>query len=128
MAKENDEIVCVPLSKLLVTEKKPYKGELVPPPVFADDWETQGVDCSDVPSVIKPDMDGASLAKVAISLRREAKTWLKSNKNLTDNGAKLFAKNFACAIKAALNASYNNKDLAEILGKEGFTDTLTIWR
>ena len=120
MAKENDEIVCVPLSKLLVTEKKPYKGELVPPPVFADDWETQGVDCSDVPSVIKPDMDGASLAKVAISLRREAKTWLKSNKNLTDNGAKLFAKNFACAIKAALNASYNNKDLAEILGKEGF--------
>jgi hypothetical protein len=96
--------------------------------VFADDWETQGVDCSDVPSVIKPDMDGASLAKVAISLRREAKAWLKSNKNLTDNGAKLFAKNFACAIKAALNASYNNKDLAEILGKEGFTDTLTIWR
>ncbi|MBO6032779.1 MAG: hypothetical protein J6Q22_15185 [Prevotella sp.] len=128
MAKENDEIVCVPLSKLLVTEKKPYKGELVPPPVFADDWETQGVDCSDVPSVIKPDMDGASLAKVAISLRREAKAWLKSNKNLTDNGAKLFAKNFACAIKAAVNASYNNKDLAEILGKEGFTDTLTIWR
>lgn len=128
MAKENDEIVCVPLSKLLVTEKKPYKGELVPPPVFADDWETQGVDCSDVPSVIKPDMDGASLAKVAISLRREAKTWLKSNKNLTDKGAKLFAKNFACAIKAAVNASYNNKDLAEILGKEGFTDTLTIWR
>lgn len=128
MAKENDEIVCVPLSKLLVTDKKPYQGELVPPPVFADDWETQGVDCSDVPSVIKPDMDGASLAKVAISLRREAKTWLKSNKNLTDNGAKLFAKNFACAIKAALNASYNNKDLAEILGKEGFTDTLTIWR
>lgn len=128
MAKENDEIVCVPLDKLLVTEKKPYKGELVPPPVFADDWETQGVDCSDVPSVIKPDMDGPSLAKVAISLRREAKAWLKSNKNLTDNGAKLFAKNFACAIKAALNASYNNKDLAEILGKEGFTDTLTIWR
>lgn len=128
MAKENDKIVCVPLSKLLVTEKKPYKGELVPPPVFADDWETQGVDCSDVPSVIKPDMDGASLAKVAISLRREAKTWLKSNKNLTDKGAKLFAKNFACAIKAAVNASYNNKDLAEILGKEGFTDTLTIWR
>lgn len=128
MAKENDEIVCVPLSKLLVTEKKPYKGELVPPPVFADDWETQGVDCSDVPSVIKPDMDGASLAKVAISLRREAKAWLKINKNLTDNGAKLFAKNFACAIKAAVNASYNNKNLAEILGKEGFTDTLTIWR
>ncbi len=128
MAKENDEIVCVPLDKLLVTEKKPYKGELVPPPVFADDWETQGVDCSDVPSVIKPDMDGPSLAKVAISLRREAKVWLKSNKNLNDNGAKLFAKNFACAIKAALNASYNNKDLAEILGKEGFTDTLTIWR
>lgn len=128
MAKENDKIVCVPLSKLLVTEKKPYKGELVPPPVFADDWETQGVDCSDVPSVIKPDMDGASLAKVAISLRREAKTWLKSNKNLTDKTAKLFAKNFACAIKAAVNASYNNKDLAEILGKEGFTDTLTIWR
>ena len=128
MAKENDEIVCVPLEKLLVTDKKPYKGELVPPPVFADDWETQGVDCSDVPSVIKPDMDGAALAKVAISLRRDAKTWLKSNKNLTDNGAKLFAKNFACAIKAALNASYNNKDLAEILGKEGFTDTLTIWR
>lgn len=128
MTKENDEIVCVPLSKLLVTDKKPYKGELVPPPVFADDWETQGVDCSDVPSVINPDMDGASLAKVAISLRREAKSWLKSNKNLSDNGAKLFAKNFACAIKAALNASYNNKDLAEILGKEGFTDTLTIWR
>ena len=128
MAKENDEIVCVPLSKLLVTEKKPYKGELVPPPVFADDWESQGVDCSDVPSVIKPDMDGASLAKVAISLRREAKAWLKINKNLTDNGAKLFAKNFACAIKAAVNASYNNKNLAEILGKEGFTDTLTIWR
>lgn len=128
MAKENDEIVCVPLSKLLVTEKKPYKGELVPPPVFADDWETQGVDCSDVPSVIKPGMDGAALAKVAISLRREAKTWLKSNKNLTDKCAKLFAKNFACAIKAAINASYNNKDLAEILFKEGFTDTLTIWR
>ena len=128
MAKENDEIVCVPLDKLLVTEKKPYRSEVVQPPVFADDWETQGVDCSDVPSVIKPDMDGPSLAKVAISLRREAKTWLKSNKNLTDNGAKLFAKNFACAIKAALNASYNNKDLAEILCKEGFTDTLTIWR
>lgn len=127
MAKENDEIVCVPLAKLFVTDKKPYQGH-VEPPVFADDWETQGVDCSDVPSVIKPDMDGPSLAKVAISLRREAKTWLKNNKNLTDNGAKLFAKNFACAIKAALNASYNNKDLAEILGKEGFTDTLTIWR
>ena len=127
MTKENDEIVCVPLSKLLVTDKKPYHGH-VEAPVFADDWETQGVDCSDVPSVIKPDMDGADLAKVAISLRREAKTWLKSNKNLADKGAKLFAKNFACAIKAALNASYNNKDLAEILGKEGFTDTLTIWR
>ena len=120
MAKENDEIVCVPLSKLFVTDKKP--------PVFADDWETQDVDCSEVPSVIKPDMDGPSLAKVAISLRREAKTWLKSNKNLSDNGAKLFAKNFACAIKAALNASYNNKDLAEILAKEGYTDSLTIWR
>jgi hypothetical protein len=128
MAKENDEIVCVPLDKLLVTEKKPYKGEIVPPPVFADDWETQGVDCSDVPSVIKPDMDGAALAKVAISLRREAKAWLRSNKTLSDKGAKLFAKNFACAIKAAVNASYNNKDLAEILCKEGFTDTLTIWR
>ena len=128
MAKENDEIVCVPLDKLMVTDKKPYRSEIVQPPLFADDWETQGLDCSDVPSVIKPDMDGAALAKVAISLRREAKTWLKSNKNLTDNGAKLFAKNFACAIKAALNASYNNKDLAEILCKEGFTDTLTIWR
>ncbi len=127
MAKENDEIVCVPLSKLLVTDKKPYKAQ-VEQPVFADDWETQGVDCSEVPSVIKPDMDGASLAKVAISLRREAKAWLKSNKNLTNIGDKLFVKNFACAIKAALNASYNNKDLAEILGKEGFTDTLTIWR
>lgn len=127
MAKENDEIVCVPLSKLVVTDKKPYQGQ-VEPPVFADDWETQDVDCSDVPSVINPDMDGPSLAKVAISLRREAKTWLKSNKNLTDNGAKLFVKNFACAIKAALNASYNNKDLAEILAKEGFTNTLTIWR
>lgn len=127
MAKENDEIVCVPLSKLLVTDKKQYRAQ-IEQPVFADDWETQGVDCSEIPSVIKPDMDGPSLAKVAISLRREAKAWLKSNKNLTDNGAKLFAKNFACAIKAALNASYNNKDLAEILGKEGFTDTLTIWR
>lgn len=127
MAKENDEIVCVPLSKLLVTDKKQYRAQ-IEQPVFADDWETQGVDCSEIPYVIKPDMDGPSLAKVAISLRREAKAWLKSNKNLTDNGAKLFAKNFACAIKAALNASYNNKDLAEILGKEGFTDTLTIWR
>ena len=127
MTKENDEIVCVPLSKLFVTGKKPYQGQ-VEAPVFADDWETQNVDCSEVPSVIKPDMDGPSLAKVAISLRREAKAWLKSNKNLTNNGDKLFVKNFACAIKAALNASYNNKDLAEILGKEGFTDTLTIWR
>lgn len=119
MTKENDEIVCVPLSKLFVTGKKPFQGQ-VEPPVFAEDWETQAVDCSDVPSVIKPDMDGPSLAKVAISLRREAKAWLKSNKNLRDNGAKLFAKNFACAIKAAINASYNSKDLAEILAKEGF--------
>jgi len=127
MTKENDEIVCVPLSKLFVTDKKPYKGH-VEKPVFADDWETQGIDCSEVPSVIKPDMDGPSLTTVAISLRREAKAWLKSNKNLSDNGAKLFAKNFACALKAAINASYNNKDLAEILAKEGFTNTLTIWR
>ncbi len=127
MAKENDEIVCVPLAKLFVTDKKPYKGH-VEKPVFADDWETQGIDCSEVPSVIKPDMDGPSLTKVAISLRREAKAWLKSNKNLSDNGAKLFAKNFACALKAAINATYNNKDLAEILAKEGFTNTLTIWR
>jgi len=119
MTKENDEIVCVPLSKLLVIDKKPYRVQ-VEQPVFADDWETQGVDCSEVPSVIKPDMDGPALAKVAISLRREAKAWLKSNKNLTDNGAKLFAKNFACAIKAAINATYNNKDLAEIIAKEGF--------
>lgn len=121
MSNEN-ETVCVPLSKLVVTEKKPYEGELQPPP-FAADWpfllsEFPGVDVSNASTDITPEMDLKALVMAALRIHRDAKRHvaINTNKGTGTYSSKLLAKNIACAIKAALNASYVGKNLGDLIG------------
>ena len=121
MSNEN-ETVCVPLSKLVVTEKKPYEGELERPP-FAADWpflpsEIPGIDVSNASTNIDPDMDIKALAMTALRIQRDAKRYaaVNTNKGTGTHSSKLLAKNIACALKAALNASYVGKNLGDLIG------------
>ena len=121
MSNENETVV-VPLSKMLVTEKKPYEGELERPP-FAADWpvlpsEFAGVDVSNASTTITPDMDLKALVMTAIRINRDAKRYaaVNTNKGTGTYSSKLLAKNIACALKAALNASYLGKNLGDTLG------------
>jgi len=121
MSNENETVV-VPLSKMLVTEKKPYEGELERPP-FAADWpflpsEIPGVDVSNASTSITPDMDIKALAMAALRINRDAKRYvaINTNQGTGSHTAKLLAKNIACALKAALNASYVGKNLGDAIG------------
>ena len=86
MSNENEnETVCVPLSKLVVTEKKPYEDELQRPP-FASDWpflpsEIPGVDVSNASTDITPEMDIKALAMAALRIQRDAKRYAAINTN-----------------------------------------------
>ena len=121
MSNENETVV-VPLSKMLVTEKTPYEGELERPP-FAADWpflpsEIPGIDVSAASTTITPDMDIKALAMAALRIQRDAKRYaaINTNKGTGTYSSKLLAKNIACALKAALNASYLGKNLGDTLG------------
>lgn len=129
MSNEN-ETVCVPLSKLVVTEKKPYEGELQPPP-FAADWpfipsEIPGVDVSSASTNIDPDMDIKALAMAALRIQRDAKRYVavNTNKGTGTYSSKLLAKNIACAIKAAINASYTGKNLGDAIGDACYLENI----
>lgn len=134
MANENkneNETVCVPLSKLLVvTEKKPYEGELQPPP-FASDWpflpsEFPGIDVSNASTDITPEMDLKALVMAALRIHRDAKRHvaINTNKGTGTYSSKLLAKNIACAIKSALNASYVGKNLGDLIGDAYYLDNV----
>lgn len=134
MANENkneNETVCVPLSKLLVvTEKKPYEGELQRPP-FASDWpflpsEIPGVDVSKASTDITPEMDLKALVMAALRIHRDAKRYaaINTNKGTGTHSSKLLAKNIACAIKAAINASYVGKNLGDLIGDAYYLDNI----
>ena len=129
MPNEN-ETVCVPLSKLVVTEKKPYEGELQPPP-FAADWpflpsEIPGIDVSSASTNIDPDMDIKALAMAAIRIQRDAKRYaaVNTNKGTGTHSSKLLAKNIACALKAAINASYSGKNLGDAIGDACYLENI----
>lgn len=129
MSNEN-ETVCVPLSKLVVTEKKPYEGELERPP-FAADWpflpsEIPGIDVSSASTNIDPDMDIKALAMAAIRIQRDAKRYaaVNTNKGTGTHSSKLLAKNIACALKAAINASYSGKNLGDAIGDACYLENI----
>ena len=129
MSNEN-ETVCVPLSKLVVTEKKPYEGELQPPP-FAADWpflpsEIPGIDVSNASTNIDPDMDIKALAMAALRIQRDAKRYaaVNTNKGTGTYSSKLLAKNIACALKAAINASYTGKNLGDAIGDACYLENI----